>query len=132
MKRSSLVLLFMALLFTGYSQSDTLFTKNKKKIPCKITEIGESEIKYKTPDNLDGPVYIISIFRVYKYSLSNGQVVLITPDDLLVENQHQEVMNRRSVVKVHPFSYINNQIGVSFEKVLKMGTNLDLEMGYIN
>jgi hypothetical protein len=132
MKKISFIILFLALLVSGSSQTDTLFTKAKKKIACKITEIGETEIRYKLPDNPDGPVYVISASKVYKYSLSGGKVVVITPDELLVENQYLEIMDRRRVVKVHPFSYVNNQIGVAYEQVLKMGTNLDLELGYIN
>jgi hypothetical protein len=132
MKRISFFLFLLAFAVTGFSQTDTLFTKAKKKISCKITEIGESDIKYKLPDNLDGPVYVISTNKVYRYSLSNGQVFVVQPDELLVENQYQEIMNRRAVIKVHPFSYVNNQVGFAYEKVMKMGTNLDLELGYIN
>jgi len=132
MKKLGFIFLFMALLFTGYSQSDTLYLKGNKKIPCKITEIGEAEIKYKTPDNLDGPVYVVSLSKVYKYTLAIGTSVLVTPDELSVENQHTEILNSRSVIKIHPFSFVNNQISVAYEQVIKMGTNLDVELGYIN
>lgn len=132
MKKLGFIFLFMVLLFTGYSQSDTLYLKGNKKIPCKITEIGEAEIKYKTPDNLDGPVYVVSLNKVYKYSLAIGTSVIVTPDELLIENQHSEILSARSVVKIHPFSFVNNQISIAYEQVIKMGTNLDVEAGYIN
>jgi hypothetical protein len=132
MKRTTVLLVFLAFFVSGIAQTDTLYTKARKKISCKITEIGESDLKYKLPDNLDGPVYVISINKIYKYSLSNGQVVQVTLDELLIENQHQEIMNSRTVVKIAPFSYVNNQIGIAYEHVLKTGTNLDLELGYVN
>jgi hypothetical protein len=132
MKKLGFLCLFMVLLLTGYSQSDTLHLKGSKKIPCKITEIGETEIKYKSPDNLDGPVYVVALSKVYKYTLAIGTSVIVTPDELLIENQHNEIMSARSVIKIHPFSFVNNQISMAYEQVIKMGTNLDVEVGYIN
>ncbi|MCU0360976.1 MAG: hypothetical protein MUF75_09710 [Bacteroidia bacterium] len=132
MKKLGFLFLFIVLLFTGYSQTDTLHLKGNKKIPCKITEIGESEIKYKTPDNLDGPVYVMALSKIYKYTLSTGNSVLVAPDELLVENQHGDIMSARSVIKIHPFSFVNNQISMAYEQVIKMGMNLDVELGYIN
>ncbi|HQQ93457.1 MAG TPA: hypothetical protein PLQ93_02795 [Bacteroidia bacterium] len=131
--KKTLLLGFLVMFFSGaYSQSDTLYTRNQKKIPCKITEIGESEIKYKSPDNPDGPVYVIAIDKVLKYSLAIGTVVMVRPDELSVENQHSEIMGRRSVIKIYPFSFVNNQITLGYEQVIKMGTNFETELGYIN
>lgn len=132
MKKIGFLFLFVTLMFTGYAQSDTLHLKGNKKIPCKITEIGETEIKYKMPDNLDGPVYVVALNKVFKYTLSSGASFIVTPDELLIENQHTDILSARSVVKVHPFSFVNNQISVAYEQVIKMGTNLDVELGYIN
>ncbi len=132
MKKLGFLFLFMVQLAAGYAQTDTLHLKGNKIIPCKITEIGETEIKYKTPDNLEGPVYVVSVNKVYKYTLAVGTSVIVTPDELLIENQHSEILNARSVVKIHPFSFVNNQISFAYEQVIKMGTNLDVELGYIN
>ena len=132
MRKSGLLGLLMIVFINAYSQTDTLFTRNQKKIPCKITEIGETEVKYKLPDNLDGPVYVMGIDKIYKYTLSTGLSVMVRPDELSVEGQHTAFMNRRSVIKVHPFSFVNNQFSFAYEQVIKMGTNLDVEVGYIN
>lgn len=129
-----LLTLCLLMLFSSglFAQTDTIYTKAKKKIPCKIIEIGEEEIRYKTIDNLDGPAYVINASNVLKYRLSTGTEATIRPDERLLENQHQEIMNNRSVIKVHPFSFVNNQISLAYEQVIKMGTSLDVELGYIN
>lgn len=126
---TSLLLCFSVML---YSQADTLYTKAQKKIPCKIVEISESDIRYKMPENLEGPIYVISVSKLYKYTLSNGYSEMLLPDELSVEFQHSSIMNRKSVVKVQPFSFVNNQISIAYEQVIKTGMNLDIELGYIN
>lgn len=129
-----LITICLLLLFSSglFAQADTIYTKARKKIPCKIIEIGEEEIRYKTIDNLDGPAYVINAANVFKYKLAIGTEVTLRPDEMLIENQHREILNSRSVIKVHPFSFVNNQISVAYEQVIKMGTNLDVELGYIN
>ena len=126
---TSVLLCFSVVL---YSQADTLYTKTQKKMPCKIVEISESDIRYKILENLDGPIYVISVSKVYKYTLSNGYSEMLLPDELSVEFQHASIMNSKSVVKVQPFSFVNNQISIAYEQVIKTGINLDVELGYIN
>ena len=124
------LLLFCSVIL--YSQADTLYTKAQKKIPCKIVEISETDIRYKIIENIDGPIYVISVAKVYKYTLSNGYTEMLLPDELSVEFQHASIMNSKSVVKVQPFSFVNNQISIAYEQVIKTGMNLDIELGYIN
>lgn len=116
----------------GYSQSDTLFTKTKKKIPCKIAEINDQEIKYKLEAIPDGPLYVISKDKIYKYTLASGFSEQIVRDELSLENEHADIINKRTVIKIQPFGLMNSNVSVALEKVLKVGTNLDIEMGYIN
>lgn len=132
MKKLLLTSALICFFVIGYSQGDTLYTKAQKKIPCKIVEIGESDIKYKILENLDGPMYSINVSKVFKYTLANGYTEILKPDELLIENQHAEIMNNKSVIKVQPFSFVNNQISVAYEQVIKFGMNLDVELGYIN
>jgi len=132
MKKIGFFFLLMAAIFAGYSQSDTLFTKSQKKIPCKITEIGDVELKYKLLDNLDGPVFTVPLTKLYRYTLSNGISYEIELDELSVENEHLSIIDAKSVIKIHPFSFVNNQISFAYEQVIRTGMNLDIEAGYIN
>jgi hypothetical protein len=80
----------------------------------------------------DGPTYFIDRANVVKYCLSNGFCETVTQDELLVENEHKEIIGNRQVIKVHPFSYAFNYAAFAYEKVIKVGMNLDIEAGYIN
>jgi hypothetical protein len=115
-----------------YSQTDTIFTKKKEKIACKITEIGEFDIRYRLAGLTDGPIYTVNRLSVVKYTLSNGFTEVIVPDELLLENEHRDIIANRSVIKIHPFSMVNNQFSFAYEKVIKVGMNLDIEAGFSN
>jgi hypothetical protein len=77
-------------------------------------------------------VYVINKSSVLKYTLASGFTEAIVPDEMSIEHEHQEIIKNRSVIKIHPFSFANNQISLAYEKVVKVGMNLDLELGYIN
>lgn len=115
-----------------FAQTDTLFLQKGKKMPCKIIEINENEIKYKGADNLDGPIYIIDKSNVTKYKLSNGFTEMVTKDELSLENEHKEILGNRQVIKISPFGLAFNHLALSYESVIKVGMNLDIEIGYIN
>jgi hypothetical protein len=132
MKKLIPTLLLLCVFVSGFSQTDTLYTKKQDKIPCKIIEINEFDIKYKLAASIDGPIYVVSKASVTKYTLANGFTELLLPDELSLENEHGEIIKNRTVIKVHPFSVVNNQLSFAYEQVLKVGTNLDIEAGYIN
>jgi hypothetical protein len=54
------------------------------------------------------------------------------PDELSLENEHKEILGNREVIKIHPFSFAFNHVSLAYEKVIKVGMNLDAEVGYIN
>lgn len=132
MKNSILTLLLVFLVSIAFSQSDTLYTKKQQKIVCKITEIGEFDIKYTLADNPNGPIYVINRSGVIKYTLANGYTELILPDEMSIENEHSAIIKNRRAIKIQPFSFANNQVSLAYEKVIKVGMNLDVELGYIN
>lgn len=131
MKRLVLFIAVLLIAKFAVSQTDTIFA-GKKAIPCKIVEISESEFKYKRADLPDGPVYVIDRVKVNKYTLASGYSEIVVPDELSVEHEHREILGNREVIKVQPFSLALNYISVGYEKVIKVGTNLDIEAGYIN
>jgi len=124
------VLIFCAA--TGFAQADTLYTNTNRKIPCKIYEINEFEIKYRMASALDGPYFVVEKSTIRKYTLSNGYTEMLLPDELSIENEHREILGNREVVKINPFGFAFNHVSLSYEKVIKVGMNLDVEVGYIN
>lgn len=116
----------------SFSQSDTLFTGKGQKIACKIFEINETEIRYRLASALDGPVYVVDKTTIIKYTLSNGFTERLLPDEMSLENEHKEILGNRQVIKIHPFGLAFNHLSLAYEQVIKVGMNLDVEVGYIN
>ena len=132
MRKIIVAFFFVFISGTIFSQADTLYLQKNKKIACKISEINESEIKYKLATNIDGPAYVIEKTSVNKYTLSSGFTELILPDELSLENEHKEILGNRQVIKIQPFGFAFNHISFAYESVIKVGMNLDVEAGYIN
>lgn len=132
MKKLIFTAVFFCLAVIGFSQSDTLFTNKNQKIPCKIFEINEFEIKYRMANMTDGPIYVIDKSTVRKYTLSNGFTEFLKHDEMSLEHEHKEILGNRQVIKIHPFSFATNHLSFAYEKVIKVGMNLDCEVGYLN
>lgn len=62
-------LIFPALL----SAQDYIYTVDTEPIAAKVTEISEEQVVYKDFDNLEGPVYKISAWRVLRIVFENGK-----------------------------------------------------------
>ncbi|MBK9285277.1 MAG: hypothetical protein IPM51_13330 [Sphingobacteriaceae bacterium] len=132
-------IIFFSLLFlvsvVGKSQNvalkDTLYMVDGKKITCKIYEINEYEMRCRIGDE-NGPIYTFDKFKVRKYILSGGFSEIILPDELSLEQEHASIINNRQVIKIHPFSSALNHISFAYEKVIRVGMNLDVQAGFIN
>lgn len=68
------ILVLLLLLITGHSMAqDTLVFRNMTKEIVKITEVSDSEIKYKMHDYLDGPTFIMPKSKLYSIIYANGK-----------------------------------------------------------
>tara|TARA_A100001391_G_scaffold6703_1_gene4312 strand:- start:662 stop:1237 length:576 start_codon:yes stop_codon:yes gene_type:complete len=60
---------------------DVIIKTNKDSISSKILEVGVDEIKYKSYDNLEGPIFIIPKKNVSKLIFENGSILKIEDFD---------------------------------------------------
>ena len=109
---------------------DTLIKKNKEEIKCKVTEVGVNEIKYKMPDNPDGPVFVIRKDEVWKIKYANGTETLITADKYSVATE-QAILDKTNAIKFEVFSPLTGNITFCYERMLKVGTNIETKIGII-
>jgi hypothetical protein len=133
MKPSHLLVLILLFIAGGkvYAQSDTLIYKNKDKVVCKVIEINDTDIRYKKLSNLNGPIYSIDKIKISEIHLSNGEVEIIVPDEMSA-NQSQEILDKRRAIKFEPFGLVGGRVIAGYEKVLKVGINLEVKGGYVN
>ncbi len=111
--------------------SDTIVTKYNEDIVCKITKITDSEIEYKKSAEADAIVYVISKDKVLQIRYANGTVEVIKRDEMDM-NAEYEILDKRQAIKFHFFSPFRDYLAFTYEKSIKMGTNLELSAGYIN
>lgn len=62
---------FLAVYITN--AQDKIFRKNGQVVKAKIIEVGTTEIKYKLPDDLESPVYVLEKDRINKIQYENGK-----------------------------------------------------------
>jgi len=111
--------------------NDTLITKNNEQIICKITKITDYDIEYKKSIAADAIIYVISKEKVRQIHFSDGTVEVITRDEMEM-NAETEILDKRQTIKFHFFSPFNDHLAVTYERSLKMGTNVEATFGLIN
>ena len=131
MKKFLILILFFIVGEKLLAQSDTLVTKNHEKIPSKILEISEAEIKYKKASYMDGPTYTVDRDKLSMIIYATGEKEILKEDELSV-NQTAEIIDRRRAVKIEPFAPAMDKFVLGYEQVLKVGTNLEVKAGLIN
>ncbi|MCL2436064.1 MAG: hypothetical protein FWD09_08035 [Lentimicrobiaceae bacterium] len=79
MKKIVLALLFVFITSFAFAQ-DVIITKEGNKIESKVLEINEFDIKYKSFENLDGPVYTMKKTEIATIMYEGGQVDVFNLD----------------------------------------------------
>lgn len=115
-----------------FSQSDTLYLKNKEKIPVKVTEVSEYEIKYKRTDLDDSPSYITRVENIFMIKYTNGTSQTFIPDELTVPSDVKEIVKQKEAFKFHVFDLPTGKIAFGYERVLRTGINADFKVGLFN
>ena len=77
MKKLLLLLTLSAITIIAFSQ-DNIVLKNGDEINAKISEVGESNIKYRKFNNQDGPIYTKSKDEIFYIKYSNGEKEMFT------------------------------------------------------
>jgi len=126
-----LVFSIIALLISLSSfAQDQIIKKDGKKISGKITEIGLSEIKYYSQDNLQGPLYSISKELVQMIIYENGKKEIFNANDDL-KNLDNYPGQLTKAIKLNFFSPLIGYSEFSFEKQVSVGKSYELSIGII-
>ncbi len=114
----------------AFSQ-DTLVTYKQGNIPCKVVKITETEIEYRKKNDPEAPIYVINKDNVREIRFADGTKELIVPDEMDA-NKDRAIVDKRTAVKFNFFSPIMDQLTFSFERCIKVGTNVEASLGLIN
>lgn len=131
MKKGILVSVFILIFCIIHATAqDTLYVKKQDPVVVKITEIGLDEIKYIPWGVIDPPVIVVLKRDVTKVVMSNGQVVVFTPDPLDLAPTH-EVLDKTHCIKIDFLSPLTNDLVFGYEQVIKPGFNIEGKIGLI-
>jgi hypothetical protein len=128
------LLILSALFFCNmaFSQSDTIYLKNNQKLAVKISEITESEIRYRRADMDDSPLFVSYIDNVSKIKYRNGTSQVFVPDELAVPYDVKEIVKQKEAFKFYVFDLPAGKIAFGYERVLRPGINSDFKAGIFN
>jgi hypothetical protein len=76
---------------------DTIYFKNNSILSVKINEVGISEIKYQTFNNLTGPNYLIQKNEIYKIKYSNGIIDTIVTANVDIKHEQSSTINMQLI-----------------------------------
>lgn len=122
--------LLLSISFMGsiaFSQ-DIIFKRNGNQLKGKVVEVGTTEIKYKLPANLDGPLYSVDKNNISKVVYEDGRVENYVNDIKDPENYSSQL--RRAL----KFDFLGPLIGYSqfsYEKSTGVGKSYEVSLGII-
>jgi hypothetical protein len=130
MKNITNYLFLFFILITAASNAQDLIKTESEVIQAKVIEIGLYEIRYRDFNNPDGPIIVIEKDKVHEITYENGTKYLVKADPYEV-NKEVEVRGKTHSIKFELFSPTTNDIVFGYERMLKVGTNLEFKIGYI-
>ncbi|MCQ2311446.1 MAG: PorT family protein [Paludibacteraceae bacterium] len=93
---------------------DVIVLNNSSRIDAKITEVGDTEIKYKKISNLDGPTYVQKTSDIAAIIYKNGEIVAYKTNNQSNSNSYQTRSSQCGNKKITFQSYV--EVGALFGK----------------
>lgn len=112
---------------TALFAQDKIYRTNEEVILCKITEIGEDEIKYSKEETGD-LVFVLDKDKIEKIVLANGKEIRF--QDKMTDPELY-VNNRKNAWKFGLFSPLTGATTVGYERSIKPGQSSEVSLGII-
>jgi hypothetical protein len=103
---------------------------NKDSIKCFVKEIGLDEIKYTTFDNPTGPVNVLEKRVVSEIIFANGTHQYLKKDSYEA-NPELQIRQKTHAIKFEFLSPLNHTLAFGYEKMIKVGMNVEFKVGII-
>lgn len=114
------------LFWSNILAQDHIYKTNQEVIECKITEIGEEEVKYKR-DNQD-VVFVISTSKIEKIVFENGEQLTFTQ---AINDPENYIGAKKTAWKIGLISPVTGATNFGFERLLNPGRSFELNLGVI-
>ena len=91
MKRFTLFVFLCTILVCNVLAKDVIITRDSERIDAIVTEISESEVKYKKLDNPNGPTFVLSTSKIASIMYENGDVQTFKQESQQVAQNNSDV-----------------------------------------
>jgi hypothetical protein len=124
-----IVLLYLlAFLVPSVFSQDTIYLTNKEKIIALVTEISDSEIRFKEFSNPNGPDFIVKKTAIDHIAFKNGEQKQFIKEKRIIPYG-------RNILSYHLFDIVYQDFAISYEHILKngmVGFKVPLSVGFNN
>lgn len=91
MKRFTLFVFLCTIFVCNVLAKDVIITRDSERIDAIVTEISESEVKYKKLDNPNGPTFVLSTSKIASIMYENGDVQTFKQESQQVAQNNSDV-----------------------------------------
>lgn len=127
--RIKLLMVFMTLISVQLMAQDIITRINpRRQIACKVIEIGEEQVRYRSSEFSDSLVFSIDTRNVEQILFANGKIYKPTSrmfDKESYDSQH------KNALKFTFISPIMGYVGLSYEKSIKPGSSMEFGLNII-
>lgn len=125
-----LIVLFnlLAFLVPSVFSQDTIYLTNKEKIISLVTEISDTEIRFKEFTNPNGPDFIVKKTAIDHIAYKNGEQINFIKEKRII-------LYGRNIFSYHLFDIVYQDFAISYEHILKngmVGFKVPLSVGFNN
>lgn len=128
MKKNIFLNILLLISFIQYATGqDTIYLKSNHRVLAQISEIYETEIRYKSYTNPTGPDYLVSINLVARVVFNNGMTKTF-------EKKISDFSFNRNIIAFHFFDLMLEDVSISYEHIFKngkYGIKIPLSVGLI-
>ncbi len=128
MKKINLTILFAIFLFLNVFSQDKIYKKNGNIIEVSVVEIGESEIKYKLFNDINGPTYVVDKDRLRKTIYKNGREEIYTT---ALKDTSLYLDHAKSAIKINFLAPLFGYTQINYERSIKPGRSYEISLGII-
>lgn len=128
MKNSTLTLILFLLAGANAFSQDKIYKKNGEIIEVSVVEIGESEIKYKLYNDLNGPTYVLDKDRLKKTVYKTGREEIYTT---ALKDGSLYLDQAKSAIKINFLAPLFGYTQFNYERSIKPGRSYELSLGII-
>ncbi|HMK07320.1 MAG TPA: hypothetical protein VK476_07300 [Flavobacterium sp.] len=116
-KQLILVVSFIFICSISFSQDVIVLRENNIEFKVKVTEVTNEFIKYKKWENLDGPIYNLSISSIARIKYKNGQEDTFNNETSVQNNNGNSEKSSAKEIKINKFSTVEGYPKVNFVNV---------------